>query len=74
MSAIQDVAASNEIPDELKQFVMETVSKLFWRWYHEHKDNKLVKVGWWIFHKTIYLRDLHSVFEMLFGPEPAIIV
>ena len=71
MSAIQEISQSNEIPDELKDFVRETISKLFWKWYFANKDDKLVKVGWWIFAK-IYLRDLKSVFEMLFGSAPTV--
>lgn len=72
MSAIQDISNSNEIPNDLRDFVRETISRLFWEWYQKNKEDKLVTVGWWIFHKTIKLKDLHGVFELLFGPESGI--
>ncbi len=70
MSALTDVAASNEIPDELKKFVMETVGGLFWNWYHVHANDRILSVGWWIIKKTVRVKDLYSVFVMLFGSEP----
>ncbi len=70
MSALQEVSQSQEIPDELKAFVLTVVGKLFWKWYRDHEQDKLLSVGWWFIKKTVRVHDLHGLFELLFGKEP----
>lgn len=49
--------------------VKEVVASLFWQWFHDHQDNKVTTVHIWFFSKTLYIRDLHEIFILLFGPE-----
>ena len=70
MSALSDVSQDVSIPPELKALAVSILAPLFWKWYHDHINDTLFKVSWWIFHKTVHVSDLYSVFELLFGPEP----
>ena len=64
-----DVSTLSAAQDE--SVIRELVSGLFWAWYASNVDKKITSLKWWIFRKTIYVRDLESVFELLFGPMPA---
>lgn len=52
--------------DNIKRFL----ALMFWNWYQVNQDDKLVRIDYWIFHKTMKVRDLKPVFELLFGPQP----
>jgi hypothetical protein len=45
------------------------VSAEFWRWYNAHSDQQLTKVKVWIFSKTVRVKDIRPLFELLFGEE-----
>ncbi len=50
------------------EFLRPLISKAFWGWYSLHADRKLTTIKWLFISKTIYARDLESVFILLFGP------
>lgn len=52
---------------------LKVVAPLFWAWFRNNGDRKVYTIKVWIINKTIYVRDLRPVFEMLFGPEGAIL-
>ena len=58
-------AASNE------QLIREIVGKLFWTWYFANQDRKITTIRVWFISKTLYVRDIRGVFELLFGPADA---
>jgi hypothetical protein len=43
------------------------ISTLFWTWFQTNQDHKITTVKWWFIRKTIYVKDLEGVFELLFG-------
>ena len=51
--------------------VRKVISVLFWTWYATNTDRKITTVKWWVFRKTLFVRDLESIFELLFGPRNA---
>jgi hypothetical protein len=65
----QELAHIQEIPDWVKPLIKATVAKFFWTWYHQHENDKIVSIGWWIIKKTVRVRDIHGVFVLLFGEE-----
>lgn len=52
--------------NELSPFI----AKFFWEWYNEHGQAILLRTGFLFIHFTIRVKDLHNLFESLFGPEP----
>lgn len=54
--------------ESIVQWVREAVADDMWRWFEEHKDDKILTVRKWIFNYTFYVHHLESVFELLFGP------
>lgn len=59
--ALGNAAVANQ--DAIKEFIAE----YFWRWYDVHLDDRIITVKILIFNKTIRVRDLESLFVMLFG-------
>ena len=45
------------------------LAAVFWEWYRNHADDTIIKRKVFIFSVTIRVRDLHPLFEALFGPE-----
>ena len=43
------------------------ISILFWTWYASNLDRKVLTIKKWFISKTVYVRDLEGVFELLFG-------
>jgi hypothetical protein len=50
--------------------IRHIIAAAFWLWYASHKDTKLTTIKVWFISKTVKVRDIESVFEMLFGPAP----
>lgn len=42
----------------------------FWRWYHEHRRDVIIKRKVIIFSVTIRVEDLRPLFVSLFGEQP----
>jgi len=49
-------------------FIRELISKAFWAWYALNTERKITTIRWWVIRKTVYVKDLSGVFELLFGP------
>lgn len=41
----------------------------FWAWFHEHMEDKIVSINLLFIHKTVRVKNIKGIFEMLFGPE-----
>jgi len=68
MAVIYEINTQNAaIPRELMDLAREIIKMGFWQWYVEHNMMKITTIKWLFVRKTIYVRDLHSVFVMLFG-------
>lgn len=72
MSALQDVNFSEINLDNLnnQDWIRNTISQFFWQWYERNLDLKVTTVQFWIVKKHIFVRDLRSIFELLFGQQP----
>ena len=71
MSVLRELDVSQIAQSSNEQFIREVVSKLFWTWYFSNQDRKITTVKVWFITKTIYVRDIRGVFELLFGPADA---
>jgi hypothetical protein len=71
MSALQEV---NLLDFTIKQREQDkfrkVVADVFWSWFESNHDTKVTTVQFWIVKKSIFVRDLRSIFELLFGPQP----
>lgn len=72
MSALTDITSGPTLPEEIKKVILEYAAPLFWGWYHTHENDVVLKVGWWFIKKTVHVYDLHSIFVLLFGDDPAV--
>jgi hypothetical protein len=69
MSALQDFQRSN---GDLEYKVdWRLLGPFFWRWFHEHQKDMILKRKFLFLSVTILVRDLRPLFIQLFGPEPA---
>jgi hypothetical protein len=70
MSAIFEIrvpaAQNNDNLDEIRKIF----AKAFWSWLLARWEHRLVTVRILIFKKTVKVKDLASLYEMLFGPNP----
>lgn len=65
MSALQELQGIST------QIDVRILAPFFWKWYHRHANDMILKRKILIFSVTIRVRDLHPLFVQLFGPEPA---
>lgn len=72
MAALQEVTFSKINLDSLnnQDWIRDTISAFFWQWYERNLDLKVTTIQFWIIKKNIYVRDLRSIFELLFGQQP----
>lgn len=71
MPAIDEInlqAAVNSTTDA--EWIRGFIKAELWDWFEAHKDDKVKTVNFWIIHRTIYVRDLQAVFELILGPRP----
>ena len=64
MSALSDLKGIGTQVD------VRILAPFFWKWYHKHANDMILKRKIVIFSVTIRVRDLRVLFEQLFGPEP----
>lgn len=68
MAVLQELNVSQLAAASNEQLIREIVSKLFWTWYFSNQDRKITTIRVWFIRRTIYVRDIRGVFELLFGP------
>lgn len=58
-----------DVPTSQVDKVRREISRRFWSWYRNHKDDEILRrrVAFWSL--VIRARDLHFLFENIFGPE-----
>jgi hypothetical protein len=72
MAAINEVRVSSaQIPPAIVELARREFAHAFWEWFRLNQNRRLFKIKVWFISKSVYVRDLHDVFEMLFGPEPS---
>lgn len=65
------MSALTELQGVSTQVDVRILGPFFWRWYHRHSNDMILKRKVLIFSVTIRVRDLNVLFVQLFGPEPA---
>lgn len=50
-------------------FIKSLIAREFWAWFELHKEDKIISIGIWFLRKTVRVRDIRSVFELLFGAQ-----
>jgi hypothetical protein len=70
MSALRELDLSSLEKEAEQAFLRQAISTLFWGWFESNRDRKVTTINWWFIRKTLYVRDLFGVFEILFGPNP----
>ena len=50
-------------------FIKSLIAREFWIWYEQHKEDKIVSVGFLFLRKTVRVRNIKFVFELLFGAQ-----
>lgn len=68
MSALSELEVSELAQSSNEAYIREAVGRLFWAWYFANLDRKITTIRVWFIHKTLYVRDLSAIFELLFGP------
>lgn len=68
MSALKEIDFSSVSAETNENVIRTMIGALFWTWYAQNEDRKLTTLKIWFLRKTIYVRDLTGVFELLFGP------
>lgn len=71
MSALQhfDLDSYSVAPHQ-QDWYKELVAQMFWRWYDANKEMLVTTISVWVFKKKIFVKDLRSLFEILFGSAP----
>lgn len=67
MAALEELDVSSIQGTGNEALIKEFISKLFWAWFFSNQDRKITTIHWWIFNKTLYVRDIEGVFILLFG-------
>jgi len=68
MAAIDEMDLSDFGP--LKVYARQVMNELFWNWYDLNKERRVTTLKVWFIRKSVYVRDLHSVFVLLVGDHP----
>ena len=69
MSALQQIDVTPLCEELTAVDIRSKISAIFWLWFYSHQDERVTTVKVWFISKTLYVRDLRSIFILLFGPE-----
>jgi hypothetical protein len=58
------------VSDAATAMIKQLLADAFWKWYDTEAAHRLVTIKVLFFSKAVRVRDLLSVFEMLFGTHP----
>jgi hypothetical protein len=68
MAALDEINVEELEPSTTSDIAKEAIAKLFWHWYHMNLDRSVTTIKVWFFRKTVTVKDLKGIFELLFGP------
>jgi len=49
--------------------IRDRISPFFWRWYHDHKNDKITSIKVLLFSVPVKVHHVKPLFEILFGKE-----
>lgn len=52
------------------EIIRGNIAREFWNWYEEHREDKIISIGFLFIRKTLRVKDIRFVFVMLFGDPP----
>lgn len=70
MAALDEMNVGRLAPEQQESTVKRIINELFWNWFFLNQHRKVTAVKIWFFKKSVYVRDLKSIFELLVGPNP----
>lgn len=70
MAALDEMNVGRLAPEQQESTVKRIINELFWNWFFLNQNRKVTAVKIWFFKKSVYVRDLKSIFELLVGPNP----
>lgn len=68
MAALDEINVQELEPQTTSDIAKDAIARLFWHWYQMNLDRPVTTVKVWFFRKTIQVKDLKGIFELLFGP------
>lgn len=68
MAALDEINVDTLEPETTSDIVKDSIAKLFWHWYHMNLDRPVTTIRVWFIRRTIQVKDLKAIFELLFGP------
>lgn len=72
MAAIDEMPVARLSSATASNDIKKIINVMFWSWYVANQNLKVVTVKWLFISKTLYVRDLKVLFELLVGPEPSV--
>lgn len=67
---IANATAQLNISQDEKTRILGLLAPMFWAWFTDHSDDKVVERRILFFSVSIHIRDLRGLFIMLFGQPP----
>ena len=68
MAALDEVSVKHLEPQTTQDLIKKSISAMFWSWYVANLDREVTTIKVWFIRKKVYVRELKSIFELLFGP------
>jgi len=68
MAALDEINVDALEPETTSDIVKDSIAKLFWHWYHMNLDHPVTTIRVWFIRRTVQVKDLKAIFELLFGP------
>lgn len=68
MAALDEVNVDHLEPQTTQDVIKRSIAKIFWAWFNINLDREVTTIKVWFLRKKVYVRDLRSIFELLFGP------
>jgi hypothetical protein len=68
MAALDEVDVAHLQPETTQDLIKKSIATMFWMWYANNLDREVTTIKVWFIRKKVYVRELKSIFELLFGP------
>jgi len=68
MAALDEVDVTHLEPQTTQDLIKKSIATMFWMWYANNLDREVTTIKVWFIRKKVYVRELKSIFELLFGP------
>lgn len=63
-------ATGQQVSPLVVEQVKESLGVFFWNWYKFHQEDKIITINFFIFSKTVRVKNIKEIFKLLFGDPP----